>query len=123
MTSMYQPYRQPWGGAYPQPSYQRPVEGLVRVTGLDGAKMYQLPPNSSMPLFDGNEDVFYVKTTDGAGFPTIRTFRFVPVDEQPSVQGGWATRVELLELARQIEELKGALHHDELFDGNEVEKI
>ena len=118
MTSMYQPYQQPWGGAYPQPtypqpSYQKPVEGLVRVTGLDGAKMYQLPPNSSMPLFDGNEDVFYVKTTDGAGFPTIRTFRFVPVDEQPSGQEGWATRGELMELAQQIEELKGAIHHDE----------
>lgn len=128
MTSMYQPYQQPWGGAYPQPtcpqpSYQKPVEGLVRVTGLDGAKMYQLPPNSSMPLFDANGDVFYVKTTDGAGFYTIRTFRFVPVDEQPGGQEGWATRGELLELARQIEELKGALHHDELFDGNEVEEI
>lgn len=60
MTSMYQPYQQPWGGAYPQPtypqpSYQKPVEGLARVTGLDGAKIYQLPPNSSMPLFGGNE--------------------------------------------------------------------
>lgn len=107
------PCPRPWVGAYPRPSCQGPVEGLVRVAGLDGAKMYQLPPNSSMALFDGNEDVFYVKTTDGAGFYTIRTFRFVPVDGQPSDQDGWATRGELMELARQIEELKGALHHDE----------
>lgn len=123
MTSMCQPCQHPWGGACPQPPCQRPVEGLVRVTGLDGAKMYQLPPNSTMPLFDVNGDVFYVKTTDGAGLYTIRTFRFVPVDGQPGDRDGWATRGELLELARQIEELKAALHHDEQFDGNEVERI
>lgn len=70
--------------------------------------MYQLPPNSSMPLFDGNEDVFYVKTTDGAGFPTIRTFRFVPVDEQPSGQEGWATRGELMELAPADRGIEGS---------------
>lgn len=118
MTNMYQPYQQPWGGAYPQPtypqpSYQKPVEGLVRVTGLEGAKMYQLPPNSSMPLFDGNEDVFYVKTTDGAGFPTIRTFRFVPVEQQAEQGEGYATKADLLEVLQQIDELRGVIGHGE----------
>ena len=34
--------------------------GIVRVNGVQGA-------NSSVALFDANEDFFYIKTTDGAG--------------------------------------------------------
>lgn len=49
---------------------------LTRVTGLEGAKAYQMPANSTVALFDNNEDLMYIKTTDGAGFPTIRTFAF-----------------------------------------------
>ena len=52
---------------------------LTRVTGLEGAKAYQMPANSTVALFDNNEDLMYIKTTDGAGFPTIRTFSFSEV--------------------------------------------
>ena len=55
---------------------------LIRVTGFDGAKAYQMPPNSSVALFDSNEDIFYVKTTDGAGFPTIRDPAEKPTDKK-----------------------------------------
>ena len=53
----------------------------MKVSGLDGAKAYQMPPNSAAALFHESEDLFYVKTTDGAGFPTIRAFRFEPLEE------------------------------------------
>lgn len=55
---------------------QQQQNGLIRVTGLDGAKAFQMPANSIVALFDGSEDIFYIKQTDGAGFPTIRTFEF-----------------------------------------------
>ena len=58
---------------------QRPME-LVRVTGMDGAKAFQMPPNSTAALFDDSQDIFFVKSTDGAGFPTIRTFSFAPYE-------------------------------------------
>ena len=67
----------------PQAVTSQPINGLVSVTGIEGAKAYQLPPNSSMPLFDGNQDLMYVKTTDAAGYPTIKTFKFEPVDAGP----------------------------------------
>ena len=54
---------------------------LTKVSGLDGAKAYQMAPNSAAALFHESEDIMYVKTTDGAGFPTIRTFRFEPIEE------------------------------------------
>lgn len=103
----YQGQINPWGtyGVQPvQTSQAQPVNGLVRVTGIEGAKAYQMPPNSSMPLFDGNEDILYVKTTDGAGFPTVRAFRFEPIDEQPSNQAEYVTREEFDKFARSVEE-------------------
>lgn len=78
-ASNYNPATNYNGWQYPQPSptyRQQPVNNLIRVTGIEGAKAYQLPPNSDAVLFDGNDAVFYVKTTDGAGFPTIRKFVF-----------------------------------------------
>ena len=77
---MYQPYfnyQQPLYNNQPtyQNSYQQSMN-LIRVTGYEGAKAYQMPANSTTALFDSNDDVMYIKSTDGAGFPTIRTFRF-----------------------------------------------
>ena len=69
----------------PQPTPQNPVQqqqGLIKVSGIDGAKAYQMPPNAAIALFHESEDIFYVKTTDGAGFPTIRAFRFEPMEEE-----------------------------------------
>ena len=76
---------------------------------MDGAKAYQMPPNSSVALFDEGEDIFYVKTTDGAGFPTVRAFAFTPIEiNQPAKpQGEYVTREE-------FEELKGMI-----FDGKQ----
>ena len=55
--------------------------GIVRVNGIQGAQAYQMGANSSVALFDANEDFFYIKTTDGAGFASIRKFKFVPCDD------------------------------------------
>lgn len=59
---------------------------LTRVTGLDGAKAYQMAPNSVVPLFDSNEDIMYIKSTDGAGFPTIKSFAFTEITEKATSQ-------------------------------------
>lgn len=104
----YQPYNgyQPYG----RQQYQQPVNNLTRVTGIEGARLYQMPPNSTVALFDGNEDVFYVKATDGAGFPTIRTFRFEEVPQQAQQQPDYVTRDELGALSEKIDKLMEALN-------------
>lgn len=81
---MFTPYGYNLPSAFP--TVQPPMPALaptqlVKVTGLDGAKAFQMAPNSSVALFNESEDIFYVKTTDGAGFPTIRAFRFEPYEE------------------------------------------
>ena len=95
--SLYNPYgTQPFG-------YQpQPINGLVSVTGLDGAKAYQLPPNSSMPLFDKDNDILYVKTTDGAGFPTVRTFRFEPMEQEQPTHTDYVPRAEFEALVAKV---------------------
>lgn len=94
---------------------QQPSNGLTRVTGMDGAKAFQMPPNSVVALFDDSSDIFYVKSTDGAGFPTIRTFDFfehkqdLNVPKQSVNLDNFATKQELQTVQNQLEELKGAL--------------
>lgn len=105
------PYTQPMQNPYmdrlaqmqTQPQ-QPPMDGLIRVTGMEGARAYQMPPNSAVALFDGGQDIFYVKTTDGAGFPTIRAYAFTPIQDQASAPAGdYVTRAEFNALKEMIE--------------------
>ena len=81
MYNAYNPYQ------FNQYGYQpiQQTQQLIKVNGIEGAKAYQMAPNSSVALFHESEDLLYVKMTDGAGFPTIRVFRFEPYDE-PTTQ-------------------------------------
>ena len=89
--------------------------GLIRVTGIDGAKAYQMPPNSVAALFDDSYDIMYVKSTDGAGFPTIRIFDFyehkeeAPVQQQPVNVENFATKQELENLQNEVKQVKEML--------------
>ena len=82
---MYEPYGMPQNpmqlAQQLMGSYQQRVtpQQLIRVTGMDGAKAYQMGPNSCVPLFDSDNDIMYIKSTDGAGFPTVRAFSFSPM--------------------------------------------
>ena len=60
---------------------QEQTQNLIRVNGIDGAKTYQMSANSTVALFDSNDDIMYIKSTDGAGFPSIRTFSFTEIKE------------------------------------------
>lgn len=87
--------------------------GLVRVTGIDGARAYQMPPNSVSALFDDTQDVFYIKSTDSGGFGTIKGYQFVPI-EPPSptpvaMQMPTNDFVTRQEFQKQFDELKGMI--------------
>lgn len=73
--SMPNPYQQ-----FQQPG-PAPINGLTQVVGLEGAKEYKTPLNSTIPLFDSNDAVFYVKTTDAMGNSNVRTFDFTEREE------------------------------------------
>lgn len=102
MYPAYSPYQQPYQ-PYTPPSGSQ----LVRVTGYEGARAFasRMAPNSSAAVFDGGCDRFYVVTTDGAGFPSIDTYAFTPVEtsvrpEQPA--DVYVTRKEFDELLESL---------------------
>ena len=111
--NLYNPYGQPQPYSWYQPTQTmasaqtaaQPVNGLVSVTGIEGAKAYQLPPNSSMPLFDNDNDILYLKTTDAGGFPTIKSFRFEAMDQEPEQKTEYATKADLEALVARIDEI------------------
>ncbi len=61
---------------YPQPSYPQPSQnsGLIWVQGEAGAKSYLVAPNSTVMLMDSEGSRFYIKSTDGSGMPTLKTY-------------------------------------------------
>lgn len=64
-----------------------------------------MAPNSSAALFDGNEDIFYLKTTDGAGFPTIRKFKFEEIQAktpEPAEESDYITREEFEQFREEM---------------------
>lgn len=81
-----------------------PTQNLIRVNGINGAKAYQMPANSTVALFDSNNDVMYVKSTDGAGFPSIRTFSFTELKEDISTTENtdYISRQEFEEFKKEL---------------------
>lgn len=66
------------------------VDLVVPTHGLEGAKAYPLGINCRVPLFDDSDDVFYIKSTDANGFPTVKKYRFteeVVIDPNNSGNG------------------------------------
>ena len=98
-----QPAQNPYMDRLAHMQPPQPRDGLIRVTGMDGARAYQMPPNSAVALFDGGQDVFYVKTTDGAGFPTIRAYSFQPMEQAQAMGANeYVTRSEFDQLKEMI---------------------
>lgn len=67
----------------PQPPEQyhnsTPNSGIIWVQGIEGAKSYMVPPNTSVLLMDSEGTRFYIKSADAAGLPNTRIFEFKEV--------------------------------------------
>ena len=85
---MYNPGPLGMTSAYP-PTFtqynQQPLLKIevIRVHGEEGAKAYQMPPNSSVLLLDETAPIVWLKTTDGASYPTITGYNITPIEPPP----------------------------------------
>ena len=95
----------PYFNQYKQPVYQPAQNGIVWVNGLEGAKAYQLVPNSNVILMDSErENVMYIKVADSVGMCSLRTFTYKEVSETASE---YVTKTEMQQMLDEIrEELK-----------------
>ena len=55
---------------YPQYQPQNPFNQIF-VVGIEGAKAYPLPNNTTATLWDSEKNLFYVKQIDSMGRPSI----------------------------------------------------
>lgn len=73
-------------GLTPQVPTQ-PRSEIIRVHGEEGAKAYQLPPNSAILLLDDTNPILWFKSTDGAGYPQVTAYDITPhIDTKEIVQ-------------------------------------
>ena len=115
MYMPYQPNYMPSPAAFNMPA-QQPVNGIIAVAGLEGAKAYPLPPNSRIMLFDNDEDIMYSVTTDSGGFKTINQFTFQPKDPEPEHSADSVSRQEFDDLCDRLNKLVVALNGKEAED-------
>lgn len=79
---MFNPY-QPSVLQYPQPTSLATTQigashSITRVNGENGARMFQMPPNSEDLLLDESLPIVWLVQTDGAGYKTITPYDVTP---------------------------------------------
>lgn len=89
-------------------SYLNPSGLIIKVQGMDGAKAYCIPPNSMAALFDTEDDIFYIKTTDINGIEKIRKFSFVEIFDDDASSDKYVTIDEFNKFKKEL--LNGKQH-------------
>ena len=82
------------------------------VNGVEGAKAYLIPPNSTKLLMDSDGDYFYIKSANPQGQASVRMFKYEEVTqgsarikaEETPVR--YATFEDLEKIKNEIEQLK-----------------
>lgn len=59
-----------------------PRQEIIRVNGENGAKAYQMSPNSSALLMDESAPLVWLVQTDGAGYKTAVPYTIAPYQAQ-----------------------------------------
>ena len=81
----------------------RATNNIIWVQGIEGAKAWQLAPNSMAILLDSEtEGKMYIKVTDNIGMGSLRIFNYVEEIAQP-VQGSVTNNLDLSQYVKKDE--------------------
>lgn len=96
-----------------QPQVQAPPinNSIIWVQGEAAAKSYPIAPNSSVPLWDSEANVIYIKSADMSGMPSIKILDYTMRDTAPrapeiQAQSDFATKDDISVLEKEISSLK-----------------
>lgn len=94
-----------------QPQQPQINNGIIWVQGEAAAKSYPIAPNSSVPLWDSEANVIYIKSADMSGMPSIKVLDYTMRDVTPrtaeiSPQMDFATKDDVESLKGEISALK-----------------
>ena len=71
---------------------------VIKVNGENGARVYQMPPNSSALLLDESGLMVWLVITDGAGYKSVMPYDITPHKPEPIIDfGSLETRLSRLE--------------------------
>ena len=106
---MMNTFQSPFQQQYQTQMYQRPqTNGIVWVQGIEGAKAYQLLPNSNAILMDSeNDGRFYIKVSDNVGMCNLRVFRYEEETQKTTPQIDLSNYVTRQELETAIANMRG----------------
>lgn len=132
MAYLPTPFQPTWFPNYQQPmsAAQQPQQGLIWVDGEAAAKAYQMPAgwpaNTPIALWDTNDTIIYLKSTNQMGMPNplqiaeyqlreLRPARSGAAGREDYTEQTWdeerqnkfASKQELQELKDMIMEMKG----------------
>lgn len=120
MGAQVPPYgAQAQGGYINTPQQQTPAYGannapklntnIVRVYGIDGARNYQLPPNSDVMLYDNDRDIVYRVTVDGTGKRDVVMLDLSEHKEEPPIDfSAFATKEDIAKLRDEFASMTAA---------------
>ena len=70
---------------------QAAQQQVQKVTGIEGARAYHLGPNSSVALFDTEDDVFYFRSTDANGVENPMKIGRFKIEDAPKADSDFVT--------------------------------
>lgn len=68
---------------FQNPYLQPQRQEIVHVNGENGARAYQMAPNSNILLLDDTAPIIWLAQTDGAGYKTVNAYNITP--HQPEI--------------------------------------
>lgn len=111
----------PYGSPSVQFQPNAPQNGLQQATmphaieyvnGVEGAKAYLIPPNSTKLLMDSDGDYFYIKTANPQGQANVKIYKYEEVTQGTSKDVAekktvkYATMEDIEAIREEIEKLK-----------------
>ena len=117
--NLYNNQNSRWPGAMQQ-NYTNMINW---VQGIEGAKAWQLTPNSNVILMDSeNDGIFYIKTSDNVGMCALRTFKYEEITEKPGKSVYLSDYVKKSELQDLLNSMLGGSVNEQPLSANEHKK-
>lgn len=101
------PYLQNFGynNPYDPNLYKYQKTDIIHVNGENGARAFQMAPNSNILLLDDTAPLVWLAQTDGAGYKTVTPYSITPYKPEPPV--------DIKQLEQRIAKIEEALNEHE----------
>lgn len=85
--------------------------GIIWVSGEAGAKAYMVAPNTTVTLWDSEQNIIYIKSADASGMPAIKILDYTIRDNTPKTpnlvaNSDFVTKDELQAVVNELNALK-----------------